>query len=128
MRTPSRRVRPKRVGVPDGADLAKVATACSYVGSAEHKTFPSSTGVPRADATKCDPQLHGDFDLLTVWLRTAIEEGRVSEAWSSAGFPRYVWVERDERFYEARLVNPDQGTYKGWEINSAELPRALRGD
>lgn len=126
VRTPGRRLRPKRVGVLAGVDLEAVADVVSYVGSAEHKVFPSSAGIPRADATKCDPQLHGDFAQLTSWLKTAIVAGRVSEDWSSAGFPKYVWVEEAGAYYQARLVNAEQGTYKGWEIDPSELPKELR--
>lgn len=128
MRTPSRRLRPMMVHVPKDVDLGAVAERVSYEGSAEHKTFPSSSGRPRADATKCDPDLHGDFETLTGWLRRAVARGRVGAPWEG-GFPRYVWVLEGGRHYTARLVNREVGTYKGWEIDPSDpsqLPVVLR--
>src|SRR6266516_5596381 len=60
MRAPRRR-RPLRrsfVNAPRGVDLAVLAQRASYVGSSEHKTYPSFAGQPRlrADASKCDPK------------------------------------------------------------------------
>jgi hypothetical protein len=58
MRTPSRRDRRHQVCSTEGVDLSAIAERVSYVGSAEHKTYPAA-GTPRlrADATKCDPHL-----------------------------------------------------------------------
>lgn len=97
-----------------------------YVGSAEHKTYPSQAGrpQPRADATKCDPALHGDFEELTRWLSEAVAKGQVAGPWEG-DFPRYVWANHDATWYEARLVNREQGTYKGWEARVDELPEGL---
>lgn len=114
--------------MPDGVDLSLVASNVSYEGSAEHKTFPSSSGRPRADTTKCDPELHGDYLRLGEWLRLAIRAGWVGAPWEG-GFPRYVWVEQDGRYYQARLVNREAGSYKGWEIDPddpAQFPPELR--
>lgn len=126
VRIPVRRPRRHQVCVPEGVDLAAIAMRVRYVGSAEHKTYPSDAGPPRprADATKCDPRLHGDFRLLTEWLQKAIGDGRVGAPWEG-DFPRYVWVERGGTWYEARLVNRDQGTYKGYAITDRELPEGL---
>lgn len=104
-----------------------LASRVRYVGSAEHKTYPSPAGKAprlRADATKCDPKLHGDFEALTEWLREGVTKGQVAAPWEG-DFPRYVWVSRDGSWYEARLVNREQGTYKGWEIPEDELPEGL---
>src|SRR5215204_4167206 len=126
VRTPSRRERRRRIHVPEGTDLSMLAPRMSYVGSAEHKTYPSEAGRlrPRADATKCDPRLHGDFEMLTEQLRSAVIKGQVGGPWES-DFPRYVWAEIDDVWYEARLVNRGQGTYKGWEARRSELPEGL---
>jgi hypothetical protein len=107
-------------------DLPKLATRVRYVGSAEHKTYPSPAGTPRprADATKCDPVLHGDFRELSRWLREAVSKGHVAAPWEG-DFPRYVWVSQGGSWYEGRLVNREQGTYKGWEISEDELPEGL---
>jgi hypothetical protein len=80
MRSPQRR-RPLRrapTSAPAGVNLSALAATARYVGSSEHKTFPSFTGParPRADASKCDPKL-ADPEELTGWLRKAIAIGSV---------------------------------------------------
>lgn len=130
MRTPSHR-RPRRrvIDRDPVADLAAVATAVTYVGSAEHKDYPSPAGPPRlrVDATKCDPQLHNDFDLLTDWLRQGIRSGCVGAPWEDR-FPRYVWVIRDQSCFEARLVNAGTGEYKGYQLLDSEWPQGMPHD
>jgi hypothetical protein len=123
VRSPGRRVRRRAINHPDGVDLDTVAESATYVGSAEHKTYRSSAGAPRprADATKCDPELHGEFSTLNAWLQEAIRAGRVGGVWEGR-YPRYAWIEKDGRYYEARLVNADQGQYKGYEISRDEFP------
>lgn len=78
VRTPKRR-RPRRrtvAAAPTGVDLTELAGRVSYVGSAEHKSFPSFAGRPqlRADASKCSPDL-ADPAELTRWLREALSSG-----------------------------------------------------
>lgn len=126
MRTPGRRPPRREIHVPSGTDLEALSRRVSYVGSAEHKTYPSAAGTPtpRADATKCDPALHGDFEVLTQWLRRGVALGAVGSPWE-ADFPRYVWVKEDDTWYEARLVNREQGTYKGYVIEPSEVPEGL---
>jgi len=96
------------------------------VDSAEHKTYPSAAGRParRYDATKCDASLHGDFVELTSWLSRGILAGSVGTPWEG-DFPRYVWVKEGDIWYEGRLVNSEQGTYKGYAIRDSELPAGL---
>lgn len=112
--------------VPLDLDLAELAARSSYVGSPEHKTFPSFAGPPRprADATKCDPAL-GDASELTDWLRQAITLGKVGEPWEG-DFPRYVWVCRKGIIYEGRLVNQELGHYKGWPLDRSEWPEGVQ--
>lgn len=60
MRAPKRR-RPlprSLVTPPEGVRLDELAERVSYVGSGEHKSYPSFAGQPRlrADASKCDPK------------------------------------------------------------------------
>lgn len=96
------------------------------MGSAEHKDYLSPAGPPRlrADATKCDPELHGDFELLTAWLREAILAGNVGAPWEG-DFPRYAWALRGGSWFEARLVNLESGEYKGYQILDSERPTGL---
>lgn len=105
------------------ADLARLAAVARYVGSPEHKSYPSPAGPSalRADATKCDPTRHGDFAELTAWVRSAIEAGRVGAPWDGE-FPRYAWGWHDGVCYEARLVNAEKGEYKGYELLDSEAP------
>ena len=79
---------------------------------------------PRADPTKCDPALHGSFGQLTEWLQEGVRKGNIGAPWEG-DFPRYIWVVRDSRWYEGRLVNCEQGQYKGYEITVAELPEGV---
>lgn len=127
MRATKRR-RPMRRTVSHVApdlNLAELA-AQSYVGSPEHKTFPSFAGPPRprADATKCDPGL-GDPAELTRWLRQAITLGNVGEPWEG-DFPRYVWSRQDDTVYEGRLVNQELGQYMGWPLHHSEWPEGVQ--
>jgi hypothetical protein len=128
MRTPGHR-RPPRgrfTAPPPGVSLVDLAVRATYVGSPEHKTYPSFAGppAPRADATKCDPSFT-DAAVLTGWLREAIRDGQVGGVWEEGTFPRYVWCRREGEAYQARVVNAEQGTYKGWRIASEEEPEGL---
>jgi hypothetical protein len=127
MRAPRRR-RPLRRSpgpVPPGIDLEAIISRVTYVGSGEHKTFPSFAGPPhpRADASKCDPRL-ADQDKLTCWLQQAIREGRTGGQWNG-DFPRYIWHRSEGVPYEARLVNPELGQYKGYPLAQDEWPETL---
>jgi hypothetical protein len=128
MKTPGRRRPPRgRFGVPPaGVSLDELAARAVYVGSPEHKSFPSFAGdlQPRADATKCDPAL-SDPVKLTGWLRDAIRNGHVGGVWEPGQFPRYAWCRQDGVAYQARVVNVEQGTYKGWQIGPDEEPEGL---
>jgi hypothetical protein len=108
-----------------GVSLDDVASKVRYVGSAEHKSFPSFAGPPalRSDASRCDPGL-ADPDDLTEWLRSGIRGGHVGGHWDG-GFPRYVWHKRSEACYEARLVNRGLGEYKGYPLDPEECPVEL---
>lgn len=128
MRAPKRRraLRRARAAPPAGVDLEVVAARVRYVGSAEHKTYPSFAGPPhpRADASKCDPNI-ADTSVVTTWLQAAIRRGSIGSLWEG-DFPRYAWTTVDGVHYEDRLVNRVQGTYKGYPITSREwvaIPR-----
>ncbi|MDE0627650.1 MAG: hypothetical protein OXH99_14750 [Bryobacterales bacterium] len=112
-------------------DLRAVAELARYVGSREHKKAPSYAGPPglRADASCCPPELATDAGVPTAWLRRAIPQGSTGGPWEgrSPGFPRYVWYKHDETVYEGRLVNREQGQYKGYPLEKSEWPAALMG-
>lgn len=111
-----------------GADvLARCAAVVRYVGSPEHKTFPSFAGrmQGRSDATKCPTHLRDSY-VITGWLAEAIRKGNISAAFDS-DFPRYVWArpEGEECWYEARLTNEVNGEYKGYPLNDDETPSGV---
>lgn len=126
MRTPGRRPRRKEVFVPPGTELGELAARVRDVGSSEHKSYASPAGAPqpRRDATKCDPAQHGDFRQLSTWLQDAVRAGRVGSPWEGH-FPRYVWTSQGGTWYEGRLVNREQGTYKGYAVRLDEVPEEL---
>lgn len=124
MRSPRRR-RPARreIDRSHSADLNDLASRAEYVGSPEHKSYPSPAGPPslRVDATKCDPVLHGNFATLTDWLQGAIRRGCVGGPWEG-DFPKWVWGQHDNVLYEARQVVPGRGQYKGYALLASEVP------
>jgi hypothetical protein len=106
-------------------ELSALAERTRYVGSAEHKSYPSFAGSPRlrADASRCDPSLT-DANEITAWLREGISCGNIGEFFEG-DFPRYVWIKRGTIVYEGRLVNREQGQYKGYPLAPNELPEGL---
>ncbi|WP_283137085.1 hypothetical protein [Rhizohabitans arisaemae] len=127
MRAPKRR-RPllrSIVAPPEGVSLDEIAEKVAYVGSGEHKSYPSFAGHPRlrADASKCDPKFT-DPEEITGWLRKTIANGNIGAPWEG-GFPRYAWHRQDDVIYEARLVNRELGQYKGYPLERSEWPERL---
>ena len=127
MRAPQRK-RPRRrsMAVPSGVDLAQIADQVSYIGSTDHKDYPSFAGQPRprSDASLC-PRHINDPAIITRWLRDAIRNGTVGAPWEN-GFPRYVWYKHtDGVVFEARLVNRGSGSYKGYPLDLAEWPAGI---
>lgn len=129
VRTPRRkRPLPRKFAVDVAQEhLDRCATRASYVGSPEHKSSPSFAGPPklRSDASKCPTHLR-DANEITGWIANAIQQGQVSEDPSLDGFPRYVWAYEQDTWFEARLVNETQGTYKGYPLSGDQVPRALK--
>ena len=127
MRAPNRKRHLRRAvcDPPSDCDLGKLAREAIYVGSPEHKSYPSFAGPPklRADASKCDPALTNP-DEITAWLRKALRAGHVGAPWEGS-FPRYAWYEAAGTVYEARLVNRQLGTYKGYPLLPSERPAGL---
>lgn len=124
MRAVKRRARMDRsMGAPPpGIDLSLVVEHCRYVGSPEHKDAPSFAGEPRPrrDASICDQRLKS-ADVITVWLREAIQKGAFGSYWEGT-FPRYVWYKDGETVYEGRLLNCELGEYKGYPLERNEWP------
>ena len=103
-------------------DLVKLSSTVSYIGSAEHKKYPSFAGQPRprGDATLCDPSFRSALAIGTV-LKLAMVAGRIGGPWEG-DYPRYVWSQIDGDWYEGRLVNRVLGQYKGYRIEEWEVP------
>jgi hypothetical protein len=129
VRSPKRRrqlPRKPALGVP--ADrLERCALAVSYVGSPEHKSVPSFAGSPklRSDASRCPTDLK-DAAEIAGWLATAIRAGLVSEDPGEDRFPKYVWAFERDTWFEGRLVNEMQGSYKGYPLADDEITPGLR--
>lgn len=112
------------MGPPDGVSLGSLASLASYVGSSEHKAYPSPAGPPKlrpADASACDPALKNEQEMLTGWLRDAIAQGHIGPPWK-INFPRYAWVRRGDVCYEAYATNHELGQYKGYPMRPDEIP------
>jgi len=130
MRAPRRKRPLQRVLISElPEDREIMARDVSYVGSPEHKDTPSFAGHPRprADASICDRALARDRIAVEKWLRRAIFAANYSEFFEG-DLPRYVWYldEQSCITYEARLVNREQGCYKGYPLNTSEAPPVLR--
>lgn len=130
MKAPKRkRPLPRTVSqtIPDGVNLQELARRVTYVGSPEHKTYPSSSGPPRlrADASKCDASFRDRVSEIQDCLREAVQARKVGDPWENDRFPRYVWGRLDGLCYEARLVNSACGEYKGYPLSAEEVPKGL---
>jgi hypothetical protein len=119
----------RRVVEQPAGNREEIAARATYVGSPEHKDIPSFAGHPRprADASICTRTLASDQETVTSWLRQALLAGNHSE-FMDGDFPRYVWHHdaTADLSYEARLVNREQGSYKGYPLNPGEGPVNLR--
>ena len=125
----ARRYRPRvrEIHAPLGRDdLDRLARRVRYVGSREHKDVVSFAGQPglRADASCCPRDLAADPQPLHGWLRTAIRAGATGAPWEGA-FPRYVWYKHEDTLFEGRLVNRENGDYKGYPLHRNEWPRGV---
>lgn len=109
---------------PHGTSLDALASRAIYVGSNEHKSYPSPAGSPKlrmSDASKCDPAFKGQEDMLTEWLREGLRAGDIGAPWK-IDFPRYVWVRQGDVCYEAYATNHQLGQYKGYPLDPNEVP------
>lgn len=122
-----RPLRRERMLPPDGVDLEVLASRAKYIGSSEHKAYPSPAGPPRLrplDASACDPAFKNEQDMLTEWLQEGIAAGNIGAPWM-IDFPRYVWVRRGSLCYEAYATNHQLGQYKGYPMKPHEIPKWL---
>lgn len=126
MRSPRcRRHHPRTIYAPEDIGFHKLAERVRYVGSPEHKDFPSFAGHPRprADASLC-PRSINDQEMVTGWLRSAIRARAIGGLWEG-DFPRYAWYKDGHTVYEARLVNKGEGEYKGYPLERYQWPKGI---
>jgi len=62
--------------------------------------------------------------VVSGWLRLAIHRGAVGAPWEGE-YPRYVWYMHADTVFEARLVNRERGSYKGYPLDSGEWPKGI---
>jgi hypothetical protein len=107
-------------GMPTPED---VAARVRYVGSPEHKSYPSPAGPPvlRSDASRCDPRLGYDAERFTEILQEGILR-RCIGAIFEGGFPKYVWGWVNGQLFEARHLNGPQGAFKAYPLEDIERP------
>lgn len=128
VRSPGRkRTLPRRVAeAPSEAELVRCAVSAVYVGSPEHKSFPSFAGPPklRSDASRCPTHLK-DGEQITTWLRAVILKGNVSDIPNGVGYPGTCGP--TETTHGSRRVSstPRRGTYTGYPLSIAEAPRGV---
>ena len=127
MRAPKRKRSQRRsMAVPPDVDLARIADQVSYVGSTDHKDYPSFAGPPgpRSDASLC-PRHIKDPEMVCGWLRDAIRRGAVGAPWEN-GFPRYAWYKHEDgTVFEGRLSNRGPGAYKGYPLDRDQWPQGI---
>lgn len=101
-----------------------VAARVKYVGSAEHKDYPSPAGVAglRSDASRCPPYPQEQWPNLQQALRNAVERECVSREFDIGGFPRYVWGFFEGQLFEARHLGNQSGEYKAYPLEEWERP------
>jgi hypothetical protein len=118
-RVTRRTVRPQKLTDDEKAHLRANAR---YEGVSYHKRSPGDFGLtppaaPRPDKTLCD-------EAAVMWraeaqslLDAAIDAGLVSENEGAPGFPKHLWVVRDDgQVFEAMYGGSTIGAYHGYPI------------
>jgi len=105
----------------DKPPIQDVANRVSYVGSAEHKTYPSPAGQPgwrpKSDKVRCDRFAETDWPRLVEALRDAIRASCVTGGEFRGDFPARAWAFINGVLHEARLTNQMTGEYHGFPIS-----------
>ena len=130
-----------RTYTPPQADVEELAEAAQYVGSPEHKigrfwggqsSAPSRSGAPRSRpkrqlTTICPLHTEADRVKATAWVRQAILTGCFRFVEGKNRFPKHVWhVDANGQGWMGRVVNSEQGTYKGWPARPEEIDAEIR--
>jgi hypothetical protein len=123
---------PKRALVavkPPQTELIALADKIRYGGNPEHKSDPGDFGLtppsaPRSDKTLCDTA--GIRSKSEAWsiLRSGVLKGLISKQ-TRGGFPQNVWAVTDDgTAFEARIENPETGSYHGYPLPADDPFRA----
>ena len=113
-----------------------------YVGSGQHKSYPSPAGSPGlvSDKSECPPSIayHDAVETLKQGIQLALDEGRLSQL-RDGDLPRYLWGRSTfqsrngtpvEVVWEARVLNQGSGTYKAYPVtrtrHSQHMPELVR--
>jgi hypothetical protein len=121
-----------RKAAPDEI-LGVLAKEPGYVGNPVHKRYPEDYNLkppacPRQDKTLCDLEPRDPIKSTRRLPKTAalrlfkdgVRRGLYSDT-SENGFPRRIWaVDGEGIVFEAKLDNPDQGTYHGYPLASKQ--------
>jgi hypothetical protein len=117
-----RRIRSTPLTDEELALLAKAA----YEGSPLHKKNPGNfrltpPAAPRPDKTLCDEAGVNTMELASELFQRAVARGLVSDATTSSGFPKQIWVvDEKDRVFEAMYGGSRDGRYHGYPIRRSD--------
>jgi hypothetical protein len=108
------------------AEQRRLLDEAVYEGSPLHKRSPGDFGLtppaaPRPDKTLCDEARVATRAEADALLRGAILGGLVSEGLGGPGFPKQLWVVRDDgQVFELMYGGSRLGAYHGYPIRRAD--------
>lgn len=109
-------------------------SAC-YEGSEEHKLQRWWGGLPAArhrrdgtvqrtkkqQTTICGLVTEEERDRATTWVQKALRLGNFKHVEGRSTFPKRIYYKDDDnKCWEGRVINPQQGSYKGWPVSQRE--------
>ena len=131
-----KRPSPKVVYPNKAKSIDKKATRARLTFAAERASFaPSDYHCPNEQTRRPKWRPRPAMHCPRVWslreginaVRQAILAGRVSASWTDAGFPRHIWHQEGEVWYEARTTPGTPGVYHGYPVEISALPAGLDG-
>lgn len=114
---------PDLLGLTDATDTFEQRVR--YRGNPMHKRYPENYGLtppaaPRAGKTLCDERRRISKEEAERMLLTGIQKRLCSPSMLN-GFPRRIWAVGEDGFvFEARLDDPERGTYHGYPLASGQ--------
>lgn len=122
-RATRRRIRDHRLS---DAEKEGLRSRIAYEGNPAHKRNPGDfdltpPAAPRLDKTLCDEAEVLDYATAMTLLCQAIDGGLVSEARTTDGFPKQLWVVTDTgQVFEAMYGGSRTGCYHGYPIRKTD--------